>query len=271
MSEVFPHGALEQSEAQACSSLFNLGAELFGTQHFRVAAVGDGAALICPRWPGIAMFNRVIGLGSRQRIDGSTLDALIDLYDGNHVPLAIELPPDVLDDEIKHLLRERHVRSAARTAIVCARAPMACPVVSAWDARVADHAEHGTVGSICQSVFGMPEEARPLLAAVGTWPGWTQWIVHLDDQAAAAGPSFGSEYGCWFGWAATLPQFRGRGVKGALDRARVQGALSQGHTLLSSETAPDRPEEPSPSFRSWRRLGFDLAYVRHTLLQVPAH
>lgn len=271
MSLMLASSDLERNEARAYASLFRLGAQLFGASDFRVESVADATALICPRWPRIPMFNRVIGLGSLQPIAESTLDELAALFDGHGIPLAVELPPNLLDAELKRRLRERSIRSAARTAVVAARAPMTAPVLGAWDARPALEPERDAVGSLCCSVFGVPDELQPLLSAVGRWPGWTQWIVDVEGQPAAAGLSFVDGSDCWLGWAATRPEFRGRGVKGALDRARVSGALTRGCTLLSSETKPDRPEEPSPSFRSWRRLGFELAYERHTLFRAPVH
>jgi ribosomal protein S18 acetylase RimI-like enzyme len=62
------------------------------------------------------------------------------------------------------------------------------------------------------------------------------------------------------GFAATLPQARGRGVQSALIVRRIADARAMGCRHLSVETAEDKPDKPAPSFHNVTRLGFRVAY-----------
>jgi hypothetical protein len=212
---------LEANEAAAYRSLFAVAASLHGRHAFEVTDIGGAMALRAPLVPGSGMFNRVLGLGLDEPVSESTLDALIELYESQGLALALELVPMARTPELKALLRARRIRAGAQTAVLQRRLP--APTLDAGTLRAApaSPADQQTVADICASVFEMPPPIREVLAALGSTPGWTPWLAWLDDKPVAAALAYREGDRCWLGWDATLPPYRGRGAKGALDRARV--------------------------------------------------
>jgi hypothetical protein len=210
----------------------------------------------------------VLGLGLDEPVSESTLDALIGLYESQGLALALELVPMARTPELKALLRARRIRAGAQTAVLQRRLP--APTLDAGTLRAApaSPADQQTVADICAIVFEMPPPIREVLAALGSTPGWTPWLAWLDDKPVAAALAYREGDRCWLGWDATLPPYRGRGAKGALDRARVNSAIEAGCRFVSTETDVDTPQRPDPSFRSFRRIGFELAYERATCFRV---
>ena len=259
---------LEANEAAAYRSLFAVAASLHGPRAFEVTDVGGAMALRSPLVPGNGMFNRVLGLGLGEPVTETVLDALIELYETQGLALALELVPMARTPELKALLRARRIRTVAQTAVL--QRPLTVPPLDANTVRVepASPADRQTVADICASVFAVPGAIRQVLAALGTAAGWTPWLAWLDDVPVAAAFTYCEGDRCWLGWNATLPAYRGRGAKGALDRARVKDALEAGCRIVSTETAVDTPQRPDPSFRSFHRVGFELAYKRTTCLRL---
>jgi len=65
-----------------------------------------------------------------------------------------------------------------------------------------------------------------------------------------------------FGYAAVIPEARGRGVQAALIATRIRAAREAGCRWLSMETAEETLEKPSYSLRNARKMGFEVAYMR---------
>jgi hypothetical protein len=259
---------LEANEAAAYRSLFAVAASVHGPGAFEVIDIAGATAFRSPLVPGSGMFNRVLGLGLREPLTENVLDALIELYETRGLTLALELVPMARTPELKALLRARRIRAGAQTAVLHRRRPAPPLEAGPVQAAPASPADRQTAADICASVFEMPPPIRQVLAALGSTPGWTPWLAWLDGTPAAAALAYREGDRCWLGWDATLPAYRGRGAKGALDRARVNDALAAGCRFVSTETAVDTPERPDPSFRSFRRIGFELAYERATCFRV---
>ena len=96
---------------------------------------------------------------------------------------------------------------------------------------------------------------------VPSLPGWTAFLaVDGDEPAAAAAIWIGGE-AAYFGFAATLPEHRGRGGQGALFAARIERAVAAGCRTLVTETGERRDDRPSASYRNILRFGFEERYV----------
>jgi GNAT superfamily N-acetyltransferase len=119
-------------------------------------------------------------------------------------------------------------------------------------------------------------EIAGLVAAGFDWPSWVgQWIAGTigregwahylafdgETPVATAALYRTPPYG-WLGWAATRPDHRGLGAQSALLARRIADARERGCTLLTMETAENRPERPSASNRNALRAGFRIAYHR---------
>jgi GNAT superfamily N-acetyltransferase len=119
-------------------------------------------------------------------------------------------------------------------------------------------------------------EVGRIVAAGFDWPGWVGawiaasvgrrgWIHYLaydgETPIATAAQYHALPYG-WLGWAATLPDHRGLGAQSALLSRRIVDARARGCTILTMETAENRPDRPSISNRNAIRAGFRVAYHR---------
>lgn len=111
----------------------------------------------------------------------------------------------------------------------------------------------------------VPELAAAHAATVGA-PGWSHYLVHAGAVPIAGGCLFYQASMAWCGFAATLPEYRGRGAQGALLRHRVHDAASLGAEWVVCEAAPDTAERPGASYRNMMRAGFQRAYERPNVL-----
>ncbi|MBI5719999.1 MAG: GNAT family N-acetyltransferase [Burkholderiales bacterium] len=271
----FPPGVARELEANECTayrSLFEVGSALFGDTAFEVES-GDGVtAFVSPlvRKPGV--FNRVLGLGLAAPPRAADLVGLAEHFRRAGCVPAFELPPPQLDTAAAEALRALRMRRVATAAVLQRRLdresartgrerPDNLQVLKARGEACR------AAATICAEVFGMPATVLSVLEALQDQPGWQLWLALLDGQPAGAALSHTHGARCWFGWAATLPACRGRGVKGALDEVRMAAAEAAGCTLISSDTATGTPAAPDHSLRSLLRSGFTATYLRGTYLQ----
>lgn len=274
--EVMPALAreLETNECDAYRSLFGVGAALFGDAAFEVES-GDGVtAFLSPlvRKPGV--FNRVLGLGLRAPPRAAELIGLVEHFRRAGCTPAFDLPPPLVDIAAAEVLRALRIRRAATAAVLQRR--LDCQTVvhigrerpAGLRVELARGELSGQAATICAEVFGVPATVRSVLRALADEPGWQLWLASLGGQPAGAALSYTRGGRCWFGWAATLPGCRGRGVKGALDEARIAAAEAAGCTLISSDTATGTSTAPDHSLRSLLRSGFAATYLRATYLQL---
>jgi len=266
---------LEANECAAYRSLFGVGAALFGDASFEVEPGVDATAFLSPlvRRPGV--FNRVLGLGLRSPPRAAELIGLAEHFRRAGCAPAFELLPPLVDTGAAEALRALRIRRVATSAVLQRRL-FDEPVLRTGRGKIAGllvvpaYGEQCRVAAtICAEVFGVPATILTVLEALQDEPGWQHWLAVLDGQPAGAALSYTRGGRCWFGWAATLPACRGRGVKGALDEARIAAAQAAGCSLISSDTSTGTPAAPDHSLRSLLRSGFSPTYLRTTHLQLP--
>ena len=110
--------------------------------------------------------------------------------------------------------------------------------------------------------YQMPEWTHPLAARVVGRPGWSCYVAYDGGEAAGAGALFVHEGVGWLGYAATLPEYRGRGAQSAILAARIEDARQQGCSAVVTETGALADDRPSNSYRNILRAGFREAGVR---------
>jgi len=128
------------------------------------------------------------------------------------------------------------------------------------DVRLADRPEQ--FADVVVEAYGMPEWAAPIAANVVGRPGWSCYVAYDGDEPAGAGALFVHDQVGWLGYAATRPQFRGRGAQSALLAARIEDARKQGCSTVTTETGELAEGRPSASYRNIVRAGFREAGVR---------
>lgn len=219
----------------------------------------------------VLMHNRLVGLGVAEPAD----PALVDATEAHFFALGAKrfMVPVVPDPEPAGLADALAARGFHRHNhwIRLVRESGDVPVART-DLRVAtlgaEHAE--AFGRLEAGVFGHPPEVASWNAAVVGREGWT-FVGAFDGEvlAAVAGVHVAG-VAAWFGYAATRPEYRGRGAQSALIAARLAIAREQGCRWCVAETAADSPEKPNPSTHNLRRLGFRDAYERPNWVKVLA-
>lgn len=259
---------IEGSETAAYRSLFATGAAVHGALAFQVRPLASATAFVSPLVGKPGVFNRVMGLGLWEPATPALLDRISALYQAAGCGFGIDLASAAIPSELPAWLRERRIRRAGLASVVCGtphQVPGPHPRLEV--VRATDDGQRAQAAAICAQVFGVNQAVQELLAALPSDQGWRHWLALLGGVPVAAALSFVHGRHCWFGWAATLPDYRGQGAKGAIDNAWVSDAHAAGCTQANSETACSPLAGPNPSFRSFQRLGFTEAYVRTTYFQ----
>lgn len=110
--------------------------------------------------------------------------------------------------------------------------------------------------------YGLPDWTEPLAANVVGRPSWMCFVAYDGEAPAGAGALFVHEQVGWLGFAATLPELRGRGAQSIILAVRIEDARRQGCTMVVTETGELEKGRPSSSYRNILRAGFREAGVR---------
>lgn len=259
---------IEGNETDAYRSLFRVGQRLHGADRFRWIDASGVTAFICPEVALPGAFNRIMGMGIQEPITKEALGQALGFYDDTGCSPAIELVHAAKSDSVAAVMKSFRVRRSGVAAVVCHQSPSARERDrQGISVSVARGGDGSVVAAICAKVFGMASGIQSVLSALADEPDWFAFLVRVEEQPAGAGLVRLSGSHAWFGWAATLPEFRGRGVKSALDDARISHAFNHGCTLVTSETAAGSEEHPDHSLKSFTRIGFERAYLRDTLMR----
>jgi GNAT superfamily N-acetyltransferase len=117
-------------------------------------------------------------------------------------------------------------------------------------------------GRVVAEGFQLPEWTQPLASRVVGRPGWSCYVAYDGERPAGAGALFVHEGVGWLGYAATLPDYRGRGAQSAILAVRIEDARKQGCSTVVTETGAMEEGRPSNSYRNIVRAGFREAGVR---------
>ncbi|HKP16989.1 MAG TPA: hypothetical protein VJT84_00830 [Gaiellaceae bacterium] len=110
--------------------------------------------------------------------------------------------------------------------------------------------------------YGLPGWTAPLAANIVGRPSWTCYVAYDGQAPAGAGALFVHEQVGWLGFAATLPQLRGRGAQSVILAVRIEDARRQQCAMVVTETGELEEGRPSSSYRNILRAGFREAGVR---------
>ena len=110
-------------------------------------------------------------------------------------------------------------------------------------------------GEIVAAGYGLPDAVAPW-AAKAHREGWDCWLALAGEVPAAAAGVFIAEGVGYLGFAATLPEHRGKGGQNALLAARIRHAREAGCDVVVTETGERRDDRPSSSYRNILRAGF---------------
>jgi GNAT superfamily N-acetyltransferase len=213
-----------------------------------VAEIGGGTCLAVRRLPG-RMFNRVFGLES-----AGALDEIAAFYGDTEwwVSDSRGLGPEL---EQRGFVRDYGWMKFSRG--VGPREAQSDLQVERVDPDRADDFAAVVVGG-----YGMPEWTAPFAANVVGRPGWSCYVAYDGTSPAGAGALFVEGAIGWLGFAATLPNYRGRGAQSAILAARIEDARKQRCRTVTTETGELEEGRPANSYRNIVRAGFREVGVR---------
>ncbi|MEO5633170.1 GNAT family N-acetyltransferase [Gaiella sp.] len=121
-------------------------------------------------------------------------------------------------------------------------------------------------GRIVATGYGLPDAAAAWASRAHEL-GWDCWLAADGDEPAAAAGLYASEGVGYLGFAATLPEHRGKGGQSALLAERIRHARAIGCDVVVTETGERRDDRPSNSYRNILRAGFTEVTVRANWLR----
>jgi GNAT superfamily N-acetyltransferase len=211
------------------------------------------------------MLNRIVGLGVDRAATEKAVDAALTAI-GTDVTCYVAVAPEAKPPELADWLRDRGLEQGMgwmsfRRGLADAPARQ-----SPLTLERVGHAEAEAFGRIVATGYGLPDAAAGW-AAGAHLQGWDCWLALDGDVPAAAAGLFVSEGVGYLGFAATLPEHRGKGGQSALLAARVRQARERGCDLLVTETGELRDGLPSNSYRNILRAGFTEVGVKANWLR----
>lgn len=225
------------------------------------AAVGEtvileGSVLLHqPGAPDSPMVNRVVGLGvERPATEGDVDEALDAMPRGTTFYVAVA--PRAEPQELSAWLGSRGLEPSwgwmwFRRGVE----PLAARPGGLRLERVVPGDLAEAFGRIVRTGYGLPQAFDAAGAAVCE-SGWECWLALDGDEPAGAAGLFVLDAVGYLGFAATLPEHRGKGAQSQLLAHRIGRAAELGCNLLVTETGERRDDRPSNSYRNILRAGF---------------
>lgn len=258
---------VEFTEGAAHSDMFGASPPGFGLE---VHASNDYVARFAPAFD-LMMFNRVVGLGVRKPASEEMVADLVERYHSRGITnFAIQLSPHSHPSELPSWLMNQGltVRDYWTKMYRSARAPID-PISTDVRIECIDGTHADEFAETAMKGFGMPAEIVPMVRAPVGLPGWKHYIGWDGSTPVAVAALMAKPPVAWLGIATTLPDYRRRGVQGAMMNRRIEDARELGCDWIMTETGKDLPDKPNPSYHNMLRTGFVVAYDRPNYMMPP--
>lgn len=264
---------LEMAEVNATREYFEAAIEGMPGNPLGLATLDIGGGLaVAMEAQENSFFNRTIGLGIHQPATESDLDAVIAFYaEHDRASVSIPIAPQARPAELPAWATDRGFPVSRRWPKLwrsLAELPPSPPTdlrIEAIGRELADD-----FATVVNAAFEFGDELKPMLPHTVGRAGWTHYLGCDGATPVAAGGLYVLGDIAWLGFGATLATHRGRGGQSAIFHRRLRDAREAGCRLAITETGPDTPEEPNPSFHNMIRLGFNLGYDRPNYVRRPA-
>ena len=221
---------------------------------------GGRAVMKGPRSP----FSAALGLGLAGPVtaaDLSRVEAQLGVAGG---PVRVELSP-FADGSLSDLLARRGY-AVERFLLVWTRPPLPLPVAPPAEVRLAQEEElRAWVEVFAQAHLGSPTQSdtqRRALGALTRARGNACFLAFEGGAPAGCAIASALDGVALFSGAGVAPAFRGRGLQGALVRARLAWAAERGCDLCAGATEPG-----TASARTLERAGFRCAYPKVVMVR----
>lgn len=243
---------------------------LAGYSAFSQAVEAGGATVLTiAATPASPMLNRIVGLGVERPATEADLDAALAAI-GPGVAFYVAVGPGARPPELSGWLAARGLEPSwgwmafARGVEAVPPAPTRLELTEVEGADAA-----AAFARVVRTGYGLPEAAEPVIARVRD-SGWQCWLALDGDVPVAAAALFVAEGAGYLGFAATLPEHRGKGAQNALLAARIRRAAERGCDVVFTETGERQDDRPSNSYRNILRAGFRELAVTANWLGRPA-
>jgi GNAT superfamily N-acetyltransferase len=215
----------------------------------------------------ILAFNRVIGLGLVQPATPDQIDRIIDRYRAAGARrFFIQLSPQAAPEHLPAWLVEKGFRHHNQWVKLVSRISPPPAVKSDLCTKRIGADQAALFADIIITCFEWTPKLKPMIAQAVGRSRWRHYLAYDGDQPAACGACFiDGDLGA-LTFAATLPEYRGRGAQSALIARRIYDCADAGCRWLTVDTAEDTPERPVASFRNLSRFGLEIAYRRPNFL-----
>ena len=225
-----------------------------------IARVGQAAGFYSRTMPW-ATFNTVKGLRSG---DADALAEFVDFYRSRERKPQFELVPGLADQGLMERLSGLGFGQTGfhtSMAMTAADALHAGPPADELEIRPLREDEFELYAAVHCRGTGLPDSGIAPVAAnnrvLYDRPGWRFHVALWEDRPAGVAVSHMSEGTASLTFAATLPEYRGRGIQTALLRSRISDAFAAGCGLVVGQCAFG-----SQSHRNMERVGMRVGYVR---------
>jgi GNAT superfamily N-acetyltransferase len=220
--------------------------------------VEEVTCLRAPPAPDSPMLNRVVGLGLGAPVDEETLDRALETM--GDAAFYVAVAPSA-DPRLDPLLEARGLERGWGWMLFERGPEPPRAVVTSLSVAEVDERSTAEWARIVTTAYGLPDAAHGMIGALPALPGWTAFLALDGDSPAAAAAVWIGDEGAYLGFAATLPEHRGKGGQGALFAARIERAVAAGCRTLVTETGELRDDRPSASYRNILRQGFRERHV----------
>lgn len=265
---------LEMAEVHATRDYFAAAIEGMPGNPLRLATrdIGGGVAVTLGGEDGHPFFSRTLGLGIERPATEADLDEVIAFYaEHERTTVAIPIAPQAEPPELvgwaaaRGFPESRRWPKLWRTLAILPDPPPTALRIEPIGPDLAD-----AFADIVMAAFDFDDTLRPMLPPLVSRPGWHHYLGFDGDQPVATGAMYLRGDIAWLGYGATLESHRGRGGQSAVFHRRLSDARDRACRLAITETGPDTPEEPNPSFHNMLRLGFEVGYHRPNFVRLGA-
>lgn len=211
----------------------------------------------------ILAFNRVVGLGIKEPIDERIIDIILNKIEVSGVKrFFIQIHPEVYSDQLRRLLVSHdfyHYNNWVR--LIRDNSP-ATNMKTNLTIKKISKIEGKSFAGIVVKAFNWPYELMDWIASTAGRKNWHHFIAFEKDIPVGTAAFYLSGEFAWFDFAATHPDFRGKGAQSALLAERIEVCRELGIKTIIVETAEQTPDKEVPSYRNVLKAGFKEAYKR---------
>lgn len=215
---------------------------------------GGATVLRSAEAPDSPMLNRIVGLGRNEAATEAGLDRALAAI-GDDVTCYVAVAPGAQPSAVEHWLGARGLEPgwgwmAFRRAVADSPTAKTSLRLVEVDRETAD-----AFGRVVATGYALPDAIVPFCSRAHEL-GWDCWLALDGDEPVAAAGVWVAEGAGYLGFAATLPEHRGKGAQSALLSARIRRARERRCDTVLTETGESRDGRPGNSYRNIVRAGF---------------